>query len=158
MSTQPKLTWLATNIYIREVPRLFTLQHFKNGAWNQNLVSHSDKEVLPRQNKFSETSSTTKSPFLWKCIKVLRASDFLINTVLQIENYLKNNSLLHSPMSAADRVQKGLFAGKGRENFMAKPCRVLCNPLCWKERALTIKAHLNFSWVLEVFRILNLSS
>ena len=46
---------------------------------------------------------------------MLRASDFLINTVLQIENYLKNNSLLHSPMSAADRVQKVPFAGKWRQ-------------------------------------------
>ena len=45
---------------------------------------------------------------------MLRASDFLINTVLQIENYLKNNSLLHSPMSAADRVQKVPF-GKWRQ-------------------------------------------
>ena len=124
VSTQPKLTWLATNVYIREVPRLFTLQHFKNGAWNQNISSHCDKEVLPPQNKFSETSSTTKSPFLWEYIKEPRASDFRINTVIQIENYLKNNSLLHSPMSAADRVQLdqilGLREGCGKSKWKFK--------------------------------------
>ena len=37
------------------------------------------------------------------------------------------------------RGPKKCLLGSG-DNFMAKPCQVLCNPLCWKESALKIKA------------------
>ena len=84
-----------------------------------------------------------------------KASDFRICTVIKMKHYLKNNSLLHSPMSAADRVQKVPF-GKWTQlhgEAMSGPMR---SSVVVKNRALKIRAHLSiltFLGFLEVFRI-----